>query len=92
MPSSGLADEALRLREYSPAFDWESGPGAGPAHFERPPGRIVTDIVADHQYVIGTGSFDPATDDAATAGVNSAHLSAFHQHLAHDLGYRSDLH
>lgn len=55
-------------------------------------GRFDTRFVADHQYVIGTGSFDPATDDAATAGVNSAHLSGFHQHLAHDLGYRSDLH
>ena len=47
---------------------------------------------ADHQYVIGTGAFDPATDDAATAGVSSAHLSGFHQHLAADLGYHSGLH
>ena len=54
-------------------------------------GRFDTRFSADHQYVIGTGAFDPATDDAATAGVNSAHLSGFHQHLAADLGYRSDL-
>ena len=55
-------------------------------------GRFDTRFCADHQYVIGTGAFDPATDDAATAGVNSAHLSGFHQHLAADLGYRSHLH
>lgn len=55
-------------------------------------GRFDTRFAADHQYVIGTGSFDPATDDAATAGVNSAHLSGFHTHLAADLGYRTDLH
>jgi carboxypeptidase C (cathepsin A) len=55
-------------------------------------GRFDTRFVADHQYVIGTGAFDPATDDAATAGVNSAHLSGFHQHLAADLGCHTDLH
>jgi carboxypeptidase C (cathepsin A) len=55
-------------------------------------GRFDTRFAADHQYVIGTGAFDPATDDAATAGVNSAHLSGFHQHLAADLGYRTDRH
>ena len=55
-------------------------------------GRFDTRFCADHHYVIGTGAFDPATDDAATAGVNSAHLSGFHQHLAADLGYRSHLH
>ena len=55
-------------------------------------GRFDARFWADHQYVIGTGAFDPATDDAATAGVNSAHLSGFHQHLAADLGYRSRLH
>ncbi len=55
-------------------------------------GRFDSRFVAEHHYVIGTGSFDPATDDAATAGVNSAHLSSFHRHLAQDLSYRSDLH
>ena len=55
-------------------------------------GRFDARFCADQQYLIGTGAFDPATDDAATAGVNSAHLSGFHQHLAADLGYRSDLH
>ncbi|WP_239124114.1 S10 family peptidase [Rhizocola hellebori] len=55
-------------------------------------GRFDSRFVAEHHYVIGTGSFDPATDDAATAGVNSAHLSSFHRHLAEDLAYRNDLH
>lgn len=54
-------------------------------------GRFDSRFVADHQHVIGTGSADPATDDAATAGVNSAHLSSFHRHVTEDLGYRSDL-
>ncbi|GAA1725741.1 S10 family peptidase [Nonomuraea bangladeshensis] len=55
-------------------------------------GRFDTRFVADHQYVVGTGSHDPATNDAATAGVNSAHLSAFREHLAGDLGWTSELH
>jgi len=55
-------------------------------------GRFDARFCADHQYVIGTGAFDSATDDAATAGVSSAHLSGFHQHLATDLGYHSHLH
>ena len=55
-------------------------------------GRFDTRFVADHQYVIGTGAHDPATNDAATAGVNSAHLSTFREHVASDLGYRSELH
>jgi carboxypeptidase C (cathepsin A) len=41
-------------------------------------GRFDARFCADHQYVIGTGAFDPAADDAATAGVSSAHLSGFH--------------
>ncbi|MGN6426685.1 MAG: S10 family peptidase [Leifsonia sp.] len=55
-------------------------------------GRFDTRFTADHQYVVGTGSHDPATDDAATAGVNSAHLSAFLELLGGELGYRTDLH
>jgi carboxypeptidase C (cathepsin A) len=55
-------------------------------------GRFDTRFLADHQYVVGTGSHDPATDDAATAGVNSAHLSSFREHVSVDLGYRTDLH
>jgi carboxypeptidase C (cathepsin A) len=54
-------------------------------------GRFDSRFLNDHQYMIGAGSFDPATDDPATAGVNSAHLSGFHQHLADDLGYRSEV-
>jgi len=55
-------------------------------------GRFDTRFVAEHQYVVGNGAHDPATDDAATAGVNSAHLSTFREHVAGDLGYTSDLH
>lgn len=55
-------------------------------------GRFDARFTAESHYTIGTGAFDPATDDAATAGVNAAHLAGFHHHLANDLGYRSDLH
>ncbi|MEQ6897183.1 hypothetical protein [Microbacterium sp. KR10-403] len=55
-------------------------------------GRFDTRFTAEHQYVVGTGSHDPATDDAATAGVNSAHLSTFREHVAVDLGYTTELH
>jgi len=55
-------------------------------------GRFDTRFTAEHQYVVGNGSHDPATDDAATAGVNSAHLSTFREHVTGDLGYESDLH
>lgn len=34
---------------------------------------------------------DPARDDPATAGVSSAHLSAFRDYLSGELGYRTDL-
>lgn len=55
-------------------------------------GRFDTRFTADHQYVVGNGSHDPATDDAATAGVNSAHLSTYRAHLVDDIGYTSELH
>lgn len=55
-------------------------------------GRFDTRFTADHQYVVGNGSHDPATNDAATAGVNSAHLSTFREHLVSDIGFRSELH
>lgn len=54
-------------------------------------GRFDTRFTAEHQYVVGSGSHDPATDDAATAGVNSAHLSTYRRHLAEDIGYVSEL-
>lgn len=54
-------------------------------------GRFDTRFTAEHQYVVGPGSHDPATDDAATAGVNSAHLSTFREHVAGDLGYTTEL-
>lgn len=55
-------------------------------------GRFDTRFTAEHQYVRGNGSHDPATDDAATAGVNSAHLSTYRAHLVDDIGYTSELH
>lgn len=55
-------------------------------------GRFDTRFTAEHQYVVGGGSHDPATDDAATAGVNSAHLSTYRAHLVDDIGYTTDLH
>lgn len=55
-------------------------------------GRFDTRFTAEHQYVVGNGSHDPATDDAATAGVNSAHLSTYRTHLVEDIGYTSELH
>jgi carboxypeptidase C (cathepsin A) len=38
-----------------------------------------------------SGQYDPATDDPATAGVNSAYLAAFRNQLAVDMGYRTRL-
>lgn len=54
-------------------------------------GRFDARFVGEDSYLVGNGSFDPATDDAATAGVNSAHLAAFRDHLTEDIGYRSEL-
>ena len=54
-------------------------------------GRFDTRFTAPTPYLPGEGAVDPATDDPATAGVTSAHLSAFRAHLAHDVGHRSDL-
>lgn len=63
-----------------------------------------TELLRDRGEVIGrfdarfvtkagssTGTFDPATNDPATAGVTSAHLSTYRQLLGEDIGYRSDL-
>ncbi len=58
---------------------------------ERKIGRFDARFTADNGYVIGTGSHDPATDDAATAAVNSAHLAAYREHLHTDLGFETEL-
>lgn len=58
---------------------------------ERKVGRFDTRFTADNGYVVGTGSHDPATDDAATAAVNSAHLTAYRAHLAQDIGFVTEL-
>lgn len=52
-------------------------------------GRFDTRFVAEHAYVVGGGAMDPATDDAATAGVTSALVTTFADHLARDIGYVS---
>lgn len=46
-------------------------------------GRFDTRFTAPASYVSGDGSYDPATNDAATAG--------FQDHLARDIGYKPDL-
>lgn len=61
------------------------------AHEERKVGRFDSRFTADNSYVVGSGRRDPATDDAATAAVNSAHLAAYREHLTHDLEYHTDL-
>ncbi|WP_164512862.1 S10 family peptidase [Leucobacter chromiireducens] len=58
---------------------------------ERKVGRFDSRFSADNGYVIGTGQHDPATDDAATAAVNSAHLAAYRDHLAQDIGFVPEL-
>ncbi|KAA8820801.1 S10 family peptidase [Bifidobacterium vespertilionis] len=40
-------------------------------------GRFDARYVASNDYVVGSGGADPATNDAATAGVNSAEVCAF---------------
>ncbi|HEY0189394.1 MAG TPA: hypothetical protein VGC67_18065 [Cellulomonas sp.] len=52
-------------------------------------GRFDTRFVAEHAYVVGGGAMDPATDDAATAGVTSALVTAFADHLGREIGYAS---
>lgn len=58
---------------------------------ERKVGRFDARFSADNGYVIGTGQHDPATDDAATAAVNSVHLAAYREHLSHDIGFETEL-
>ncbi|MGH9170713.1 MAG: S10 family peptidase [Acidimicrobiales bacterium] len=54
-------------------------------------GRFDSRFVADNSYVVGDGSYDPATNDAATAGSRGAFLSSFRAHLTRDVGFTSDL-
>ncbi|KAB5607083.1 peptidase S10 [Bifidobacterium jacchi] len=49
-------------------------------------GRFDARFVADNDYVVGSGGADPATNDAATAGVNSAETCAFRAALS-AIGY-----
>lgn len=52
-------------------------------------GRFDSRFIADNDYVVGSGGADPATNDAATAGVNSAENSAFRMALD-EIGYHWD--
>lgn len=53
-------------------------------------GRFDSRFVADAAYVVGAGGQDPATDDAATAGVSGALLASFRQHLSLDVGFETE--
>lgn len=54
-------------------------------------GRFDSRFSAPAAYVATSGAFDPATNDPATAGVTSAYLSSYRDHLSGELGYASDL-
>jgi carboxypeptidase C (cathepsin A) len=54
-------------------------------------GRFDSRFIAPAAYVETSGAFDPATNDPATAGVTSAYLSSWRDHLSGDLGYSTEL-
>lgn len=54
-------------------------------------GRFDSRFIAPAAYVETSGAFDPATNDPATAGVTSAYLSSWRDHLTGDLGYQTEL-
>lgn len=54
-------------------------------------GRFDARFTAPHAYGAMSGSFDPATDDPATAGVSSAYLSTYRDYLSRDLKWRSPM-
>nr|WP_245190289.1 hypothetical protein [Leucobacter exalbidus] len=82
------ADELARQR-LRPEMEWFRE--ALLRDEERKVGRFDARFSADNGYIIGTGQHDPATDDAATAAVNSAHLAAYREHLAKDIGFNPEL-
>lgn len=85
----GIDADTLVRERLRPEMEWFRTQLLADA--ERKVGRFDTRFTADDSYVIGTGTHDPATDDAATAAVNSAHLTAYREHLFQDIGYRTDL-
>lgn len=85
----GIDAATLRQIRLRPEMEWFRTELLRDA--ERKVGRFDTRFTADNGYVIGTGSHDPATDDAATAAVNSAHLAAYRDHLSGDIGFRTEL-
>lgn len=54
-------------------------------------GRFDARFTAPHAYGAMSGTFDPATDDPATAGVSSAYLSTYRDYLSRDLGYKTPM-
>ena len=48
-------------------------------------------FTAPHAYGAMSGTFDPATDDPATAGVSSAYLSTYRDYLSRDLNYKTPM-
>jgi len=54
-------------------------------------GRFDSRFTAPNAYGAMSGSFDPATDDPATAGVSSAYLSTYRDYLSRDLGYKTPM-
>ncbi|WP_449281652.1 S10 family peptidase [Leucobacter sp.] len=85
----GIDPEELARQRLRPEMEWFRE--ALLRDRERKVGRFDARFSADNGYVIGTGQHDPATDDAATAAVNSAHLAAYREHLANDIGYAPEL-
>ncbi len=85
----GIAASELVRQRLRPEMEWFRE--ALLADTERKVGRFDARFTAENGYVIGTGSHDPATDDAATAAVNSAHLAAYREHLAGDIGFTTEL-
>jgi carboxypeptidase C (cathepsin A) len=54
-------------------------------------GRFDARFTAPHAYGAMSGTFDPATDDPATAGVSSAYLSTYRDYLSRDLNYKTPM-
>lgn len=85
----GIPAQELVRQRLRPEMEWFRD--ALLSDIERKVGRFDARFTAENGYIIGTGSHDPATDDAATAAVNSAHLATYREHLAGDIGFTTEL-